>query len=47
MRGYPVVPQYNGARFPLNPGLQISAFVDVIVQEFEDGFLFSSVCGQL
>lgn len=43
MRSYPVVPQYHSTRLPLHSGLHITTFVDVIIQELEDGFFFSSV----
>lgn len=33
----PVIPQYDGVRFPLSPDLAVDATVNVVVQEVQDG----------
>lgn len=37
--GNSVVPNYDGSWFPLKPDLGIHTFLDMIVQEVQDGIL--------
>lgn len=38
MSSNPVVPENDGARFPLDSGLKVTSLVDMVVQELQEVF---------